>query len=206
VFVEITRPLNDLSPLITAIATGVIAIYTLTLARVGRDQHTAAMEALGLGRAEFNATHRPKFIVRDVFPEEMGSQLVVRFTVVNVGDATGRLEESSRLVGAQFGNQLFIHPRSFGKREMGVFSLAPGEFKEMVCPYERTIGEVIKTFKPGAWFKDEGDVGSFAYFAGAMVYSDGNGLRRRTVFRRIYSEAHKRYLRDETDTEYDYAD
>ena len=65
-WIETVKVANDYSPLTGAVATVIIAWFTFTLARVGRDQHDAAISAVNLARDEFNAAHRPKLHVRIV--------------------------------------------------------------------------------------------------------------------------------------------
>ena len=84
---------NDNSPFLSALATVVIAAFTITLWIVGRNQHTVAMGALEQSRKDFAAEHRPWLQIEDATIDSGMSfyrgQTAIRvaYTLHNVGSA-----------------------------------------------------------------------------------------------------------------------
>jgi hypothetical protein len=166
---------------------------------VGNRQHNAAMAAIAVARDEFNATHRPRFIVRDVHYAPDGEERSVFLHIVNVGDATGHVVELSaetRIVSdGKFAKNIDSEPADLG-RELG-----PGEqikFKSVVSAPERMM--MLRSSD----YKDMAVTGS-VHLVGNLVYVDKSGRRRRTRFQR-------RHVRDEDvfvelgNSNYEYAD
>ena len=75
---------------ITAIATGFIAWFTLTLYEATTQQSRITNAALELARDEFNATHRPRLVVRFIMPEALRPMETPRAQIIvdNIGDLT----------------------------------------------------------------------------------------------------------------------
>jgi hypothetical protein len=84
---------ND--PAITALATAVIAIFTIVLVFVTNRQAKLTRDGIELARKEFIATHRPKIIIRFIqgpFMDDNGHQFAW-ISLVNIGDTPATIEE-----------------------------------------------------------------------------------------------------------------
>lgn len=194
---EIIYFLQTYNGAITAIATVFIALFTIVLARVSRTQARLTNAALKLARDEFDATHRPHLVIRDLFRRENA----ITYLLVNIGDAPGTIVES-RIV-AEFvplKEQNHIPPlRSAGHDDLGRLSFEVGEAKELLYEVPPDL-DFNSGFKQAIRGQPSGQI----YFGGTIVYSDRRGQRRRTLFRRSWNAAVQRfgYLRD-GDLEYE---
>jgi hypothetical protein len=82
------------SEAISALATIVIAAFTITLWIVGNRQHKAAMRGIALAREEFIASHRPRLHIRTIYnlPFSLDSPITAQVILVNRGDTTATIE------------------------------------------------------------------------------------------------------------------
>src|SRR5207249_4723879 len=83
--------------LILAISTVGLWGATIFLYRAGQDQLRLARETIDFARLEFNATHRPKLVVREAHmfpPTGMNPAPGVRFVVANAGSGAADIVES----------------------------------------------------------------------------------------------------------------
>jgi hypothetical protein len=169
----------------TALFTAVLAVSTTLLWSESNNASTATERQLELARAEYNSSHRPHLIVRDVFVE--GGNIV--YLLVNKGETPARIVESWTMAEFVPVGQPLRPLRSFGHDDLGQITLDAGEVRDitysmpgpvsfaMMFPGSRRIG--IEGRPP---------VHGETFFTGTIVYEDGNGHRRRTVFRRQWNQ------------------
>jgi hypothetical protein len=182
-----------LSAIISAIATGVVAWFTikLTSATAGlrdianqqqRDTREAlklTRDSLGLARDEFNATHRPELIVREVLWGPRNEE--IRYTLVNKGRNSGTIIESAfELRSSESGQAL----RTEGHNEIveAHRTVAPGQIHYITY----TIGAEEESLTAGYMTAASQRSGylSECCFRGTILYGDATGVRRRYAFTR----------------------
>jgi hypothetical protein len=193
---------GDDSAAITALSTLLIAAFTWTLWLSTRRQWRLTQRTICLARAEFNATHRPHLIVRDI--SVVGDNIV--FLLINKGDAPAVLVESWLLVESPTEGQAIRPMRSEGHNNLGNISFAVGEIREITWP----LGEFTMSIKYGAGIPiKRGDMTEYdhrgaIHFAMTIVYADSERQhRRRSVFRRKWDRERKGFCRlNDPDQEY----
>jgi hypothetical protein len=144
---------------------------------------------------EFNATHRPRLVVRDV----IGTDSKIFYLLINIGDAPATIVESWITVERITDKDAVRPLLSTGHNDLGAVSLGVGEVKDMSyeTPDWVVAGVVpIKGSTELYWLP-----GAEIHFAGTIVYEDTAGQRRRTVFRRRWDGKAFRRL-DDPDQEY----
>jgi hypothetical protein len=79
---------------ITALATIVIAIFTLTLWIATSKQARLARDSIALARSEFISTHRPRVIIRNVTTTGVvvDYPISISFMIVNIGDSIANID------------------------------------------------------------------------------------------------------------------
>jgi hypothetical protein len=177
---------------LTAVATVVIAVFTVVLAFVSRRQARLIETQVKLARQEFAATHRPKVVIRSfqfLNPDFLMTKAQPNVCVVlaNIGESAGKVIEVR-------GGTL-VHKRaeqlpgdlSFPLREAFTLpsaTLASG--RQEVFPLNN-FGQLSAT---DAALIDSGVMA--LHFIGTVVYVDEAGIRRETGFcRRYYARAHR---------------
>lgn len=162
----------------------------------------AAHESADVARAEFNATHRPHLIARDISID--GENIV--FLLINKGDAPAIVVESSLLV--QYitdKDQATLPMLSTGHNDLGNISFAVGEVRQKAWPLG-SAGFHIRFPEAGKASKTD-DITSFikgeTHFFMTIVYADSAGQRRRSVFHRKWDDKRRGFYRfDDPDQEY----
>jgi hypothetical protein len=159
-------------------------VATAALARDSKEASDKALaastEATNLARDEFNATHRPELVVREVTWEMVdmdGGEVVnddaITFALVNKG------RNSCTIVESAFG--LRIKPPdgralpTGGANLLGRVELAAGEFGNFRYEMDSESESIVA----GARTLED------CYFRGTIVYEDHARTRRRYVFARI---------------------
>lgn len=175
---------------------------------IARESSLAAKQSVRLAREEFISTHRPKIILRDAIctDNEIGNQIVVSYTLVNIGETRARIV----LWGAEvqlITNEAFDLPQTPSMAEgwhegFGGAVLEPGE--------ERTG----KHYSICHWRTDDGSRHGYEeqrrglFFCGHLVYEDDRNIRRHTAFWRKYDLTTSRFylVNHPTLAALDYAD
>jgi hypothetical protein len=196
---------------ILAISTIGLWLATISLFRSGENQirssrQIASIQArqtrqqLSLARQEFISSHRPRIILRDVHLE--GRQ--VFYMLVNTGDTDATIVESW-ILGEFVPDGTPIRPlRSPGHDDLGKLALAAGETRDLTYDLPGEIGFAI-TFPETRRIGIEGrPVFGQRYFTGTIVYADNLGVRRRSVFRRIWDDGRHAFVRLPIDLERDH--
>jgi hypothetical protein len=200
-------PVADFTALLalfTAILGGVAIIQIDFIRRA--DQITR--DALRLSRDEFNATHRPKLILRQAFSflsDWREQNIVVTYVIANIGET--RCWISSGGVGidmsADFKYPSFMKtPDMFLPRNAPfIGAIEPGESKWLTHrdPSHKWDHEHRQIFPK------EGGI----HFVGYCIYIDapGSNIKRQLTFRRRYNLDTQRFERIwDSDNEHDYAD
>jgi len=188
----------DVAAKTVAYYTKVLAWFTAVLAGVGLLEGGLIGWQVWMARREFNATHRPKIILRDVSYIVEGGENVILYSLVNCGDADGTIIESWILAEWPTPGRAVRNLTSNGHNDLGTLHLAPGEDLQLryVVPADL-----------GVYFAAIGITTEVAalHFAGAVRYEDSAGCRRRSVFRRWCDPKTEGFYRTEN-LDYEYAD
>ncbi len=144
--------------------------------------------------AEFNATHRPRIIVRRVslnnaqraaVPDNIGAE----FLAANIGDTPAKIiEVSARLWLTEPKENLPAIP-PYGERIFHGLNIEPGESKPFTH-FESAEVSNETNFRDGflglLMNRSNAAANSGMLFLGYVVYEDGNKIKRRTAFLREY--------------------
>jgi hypothetical protein len=186
---------------LTAISTLGIFAFTVILALVGYCRARLIGQSIDLARAEFNSSHRPHLIVRDVCKEGRN----ITYLLVNKGEAPAAIVESWIMAELVPDRQVLRPLRSTGHDDLGRIFLAVGEVRDQTYRLPDEIG--FATDFPGTRKIGIGGMPAVhgqIYFTGTIVYENG-GHRRRSVFRRVWNQAKQTFDRLE-DPDQEYAD
>jgi hypothetical protein len=175
---------------VTAAATIVLAILTLVLAVSTVFLWLATRGTLKLARAEFNASHRPKLIVREL--------MLLRGAGL---EPTAEIVESYLICQLVSDGTLSPLQPIEGANPIGRETINPGAhiFREETSNFShRSIA--INYMK-----SQHGQIHDHFFFRGFIIYQDRMGIRRRTAFSRAYDPEARRF-RLSDDPDYEYAD
>lgn len=190
------------------IIAGLTALILLIQTVYFRSQANRLKESIGEMKKEFLASHRPRFIVRNVtmkpqshpsLPVEPGKPLQIEWVVVNVGATPAAIIEgnATRLIGGKSFEART--PYSPERNHMKGISLTPGEAYTFVLTADeidfQNVGK-MSTIRDGE---------QIIYFFGFLVYIDNIGIKRRTAFCRKYDYRAERFTIVE-DPDYEYKD
>jgi hypothetical protein len=193
--------LDNNSALVSAIATAVIAWFTISLARATRTQAILTRESIQLSRHQILAIHRPKVRIRNVVVHPAQAFFQARF--------------------ARFAANELVH----GQLYMANVGGTPAHIKETLCevfwinaplpmerPYEGrdgiTFNDVTivagssyplpfasdKLLSPDAFQGITTDGSWRIYVMGWVEYEDDRKIRRRTAFCREYDRSRHRFF------------
>jgi len=191
--------LEHYSEAITALATVVIAIYTVVLAMVSNRQSKLIAAQLRLGREEFIATHRPQLRLGRYYlmkPLAAGERPSMIFVAQNVGHSVAHITEvrSASIV-------LEIEGRF--PKNMGIPS---GE--TLNRRLESGQSEVLPTNGTDPLTEEENEAVNegkkLLYFVGVVVYLDDVGNRREVGFCRKFNTWTQELGSWPTDYEYEF--
>jgi hypothetical protein len=189
---------------VTAAATIVLAILTLVLAVSTVFLWLATRGTLKLARAEFNASHRPKLIVRELMllrGAGLEPTADVRYVIANIGDGPAEIVESYLICQLVSDGTLSPLQPIEGANPIGRETINPGAhiFREETSNFShRSIA--INYMK-----SQHGQIHDHFFFRGFIIYQDRMGIRRRTAFSRAYDPEARRF-RLSDDPDYEYAD
>jgi hypothetical protein len=196
---------NILSGETVAYYTKVLAIFTGALSAFGALQGVLIYQQIKLGRDEFNATHRPVLIVRDVSYVDD----VIQYLLINSGTGPATIVESWILVEFPNDERNVRNIWPAGHDSLGKLVLAPGEPRLLTYTpteeerlhlnEERFLNSVPSAERLGRLSRY-----GHLHFTGAIPYQDPSGARRLSVFRRIYSRS--RGFQRPRNPDHEYAD
>jgi hypothetical protein len=218
------------SALITAIATGAIGYFTLTLKRStdrlwaeSREQRTESSKAaerqfkiaeqsIKLAQDEFVSGHRPRIILREAIIGTVleGEPISIFYHLANVGETTGRIIRSSVRVEVipRSNQRLLLHASVENQYDLGEIVLSAGT--ATLLKFE---GETPKwdnnRFQEKSYMTTSGNVlyrDATVHFLGQFIYVDQLGIWRRTAFRRELIPERQRFYRIEGEPDLDYSD
>lgn len=136
-----------------------------------------------------------------------GKPIVVLFTLANVGETRGVIVRS--LIGVEIVDELTERPFLLGSveshNELGTIAFEPGEQKILHIPE----GKKTPTWEPNMFGRNpEGAKGraKTIHLHGQFIYTDANGVNRRTAFRRGLRPERQRFYRIEYEPDLDYSD
>jgi len=185
----------------TALATVVIAVFTVCLFIATGVQAWLTREAIRLAREEFISSHRPRLIVRDVALErdDRGDVRLVRFRLFNVGETDATVVESVVDIVSDGNSALAAQVNSTNIDYLGKGKIPAGGAREYRCPVSEDITlmlhPIVATLSPNI----------SPVFFGAVLYQDDVGTKRRMAFRRIYDSERARFVPSD-DPEHEYSD
>jgi hypothetical protein len=123
--------------------------------------------------------------------------------LINSGGTAGTVLENWIMAEFVPSGQSSRNLRSNGHNDLGIITFAAGEMKDLTyrLPTEALWYTVMTTIEPSISINEE-RAGTL-YFAGAILYADDAGNRRRSVFRRRWDLQRKAFVRvDDPDQEY----
>jgi hypothetical protein len=196
-----------------ALGTGALVIVGFLQVKDAKDSIAAAVKAakaaedqVKLARDEFNATHRPKIVLRELrfFEPTANQNAYVRFELVNAGSGTAILGSCEFEVSKDGGFQDFSNldrHTSFSGEELKVGERRPCSESSLI-QYREFSNAFASVFWKGS--QDPKDALRI-FFIGRVKYFDGNRLVRQSAFYREYDFALERF-RAGDDPEREYAD
>jgi hypothetical protein len=179
-----------------------LTAFTLFLVVIGAWQGHAIYRQIDLGREEFTATNRPKLVVRELLilgAPTSGRPIKIRYVIANVGASRAKIVES-HIETQRITDDILrpLQPIEGDNTAVGDALLEPGQLIFRECQstlsWQDFINEIYGT-----------DGSIKLYFRGFVVYTDWNGLKRRTAFCRQYDFGARRF-RIIDDPDYEYAD
>jgi hypothetical protein len=176
---------------VSAAATVAICGLTAGLLWTTEKQARLTREAVNLARAEFTAAHPPKLVLREVVME---ADWVIAYTLANVGSSPATVLESWVLAEYPSIGQPARNPRSAGYDDLGRLTFAPGEIKDLTYTMDRELSRCLDF--PNADRLNPNRQTLFPnnlHFAGAILFEDAQHVLRRTVFRRQWIHALRRF-------------
>jgi hypothetical protein len=227
----VSKLLNDAGVAVGAIATIAIAVFTWTLKKstdrlwkAGDNQFRFAKETadrqaaeiheqlrltrenIEFARLEFNATHRPKLVIREarMLPPTPGHNTAgVRFVVANAGSSVADVVESH--VELEFNEAVILLPLQTVEHgnAIGSIRLRPGDSR--IREYGSNIGWAQYTNEQNRQLYAVETTPTKIWLRGFIVYLDNNRIRRRMAFCRGY-DFNARRFRAGDDPEYEYSD
>lgn len=181
----------------------IIAYATLALALANFIMAGAVVRQAKLARDEFNATHRPKIILREAFiaplPQD-GQPIQVAYSLANVGVGPAIIIESLIDICVRSNIDDVFH------------RVMPSDSQNMIGREKLVAGShLLKGFANTGVVWDTRAKMDYVpahlgiFFSGMVVYSDAAGTRRRTAFHcRYYHDRQRFYPSD--DPQLNYAD
>jgi hypothetical protein len=184
-----------------AVASIVVAAFTVTLSFVTGRQAGLTKESVTLARDEFISTHRPRVIVRDVFTFGLagGGPASVSFSIVNVGQTVATISNVEASVFTKDGNHRIPPHLPFTTCEVKKRRLQGGE--------SQTLS------KSSEWVSETANEWDFVAkrrilcIAGRIEYSDERGIMRQTGFIRAGVKIPEGFVFESVDDpDYEYTD
>jgi hypothetical protein len=186
---------------LTAISTVVIALFTIILAIVGYCQARLTRDTIRLARDEFNATHRPEIIVRNVGyvadPEDNRMRLIARIVIVNKGASRAHIINLSGII---------LTPTDELTADVALRAYPIGKEQDLVGgqPYQWDI-ESPNHQEPAIRIAQTRGEKSEWICIGLIRYADMEGRIRETGFFRRFDVKSRSWKREENeDYEYSY--
>jgi hypothetical protein len=192
--------LDAIAAPLTALATVAIGYFTWTLWRATTQQGRLTQQSIDLARDEFNATHRPKIIVRSfqIGDHDLpaGKQINFIFFAQNIGDSAAKIIEVHSATFVHNAGDPIPTDLSFPFFEPFNVVLESGQ-REL---FPGNGGSTLVEIEHRQIFAGESDL----YCMGTVVYIGAGGTRKReTGFCRRYRPRENRW--DIIESEYEYA-
>ena len=188
--------LNEISTVITALATVAIGIFTFTLYEATTQQARITNDTLKLARDEFVASWRPKLRVRNIIASDFltglnepqiftsGHSLQYQFYVSNIGGTAARITEAFAMTFQRPSGLPMARPYEGKSGNLPVPSetLYPGQS----IPFSFTNWEIMDDSAKTIGSQVIGHQRLFVM--GWIVYQDDIGIARRTAFCREFMQ------------------
>jgi hypothetical protein len=193
------------------LATLVIAAFTVVLAFVSNRQARLTSAAIEVARDEFNATHRPRIILREaiISPVLEGEPVVILFHLANIGETEGIIVRST--LGAEViprQARLLLQGGVEMKNDLGEVRLGPGAAILLTFKGSPPKWEAAR-FEEKTYMSTSGPITyreATIHFFGELIYVDKIGTPRRTTFRRELIPEKRRFYRIKDEPDLDYSD
>jgi hypothetical protein len=170
-----------------------VALVTLLLVFVTWRMATSINEQVRLAREEFNATHRPEIVTREVTWEmvdmdggEVLDDNAITFALVNRGRNACTIVES--VFGLRTNAPDSRALPTGGANLLGRVTLAAGQFDH----FRYEIASEVESFAVGSRSLSD------CYFRGTIIYEDRARARRRYAFTRICRRGTDRFTATDT--------
>jgi hypothetical protein len=193
---------------VTAVATAMIAIFTIVLVCVTGRQARLATIALNLTRQEFVATHRPRVVLRYIqgpFENEEGGRQFYYATFVNTGANRAIIEAfGADLAKRSVETDRWAPPGLDAEpKEIAPIVLACGQ-RHVFTVTARKVPEALAVVATQLF--RESVINHQLCAVGLIRYADGNGVSRDTGFFRVLDEGRRSFVLSEHDSEMEYQD
>jgi hypothetical protein len=170
------------------------------------EQLRLTRENIEFARLEFNATHRPRLVVREahmLIPTGRAPTAGVRFIVANTGEGVADVVES--FVILEFNELAILLPLQPPEHSnsIGPIRIEPGQGVE--GEFGSTVNFPQYTNEQNRHLNHPGEPTPKIWLRGFIVYLDNNRIRRRMAFCRGYDFKAKRF-RAGDDPNYEYSD
>lgn len=182
---------------VTAVATVFIGLFTCVLAKVTGRQARLTRESIDLARKEFIATHRPRVIAKLIQGpfDEAKSHQFIWVTIVNIGVNPATVEA--------FGCDLARRNSMTLQWAIPGLDASPKKIQPItLISGQRHIFKV--TAKNPDTFDENFPIAcgnQQLCAAGAVRYTDGNGIARETGFFRVYDNGSKSFVASKNNEE-----
>jgi hypothetical protein len=182
--------------------TGVLAFATVGLGIATVGLYAAGEKQFGLARDEFIATHRPRIVLKDV--SYINGQIF--YMLANIGATKATIVESW-IFDELLMNDVPIRPlRSVGHDMLGRLTFEGGQVWDLLYQPNFSAFMRVPDLKRIGSEERPSLIGSEIYFTGAILYEDGAGIRRRSIFRRRWVDDRDGFVRMKDERDHEYAD
>jgi hypothetical protein len=178
----ITDHATVLSAVISAISTGFIAWFAVSLVKASNQQGRDTSRAVQLAHDAFLATHRPKIIVREVY-WDADRQGAITVMLGNRGDRPARIVEFHTEFD-RTDERAIMHGGSHVNED---WIIERGAFEATTIPVPEN-----KRLALGAF--EEGHLDA-VNFQGLVIYADDGGTLYRAVFKRTCRKGRRIFCR-----------
>jgi|SRR5580658_2259105 hypothetical protein len=178
--------------------TAIALVFLIFTYRQTKQMASAATNAVKVARAEFDASHRPKLIMRQIeftgFDPNDANRMNMRCAIVNVGDGEGHVVNGRYHLEFSDGEQ--FDPIEDGDA-FESYVIPPGGAAYIVMALKMNEGAALMMAQA-----DSVAGAPRPYFRGYLSYVDRNNIGRRTYFSRCYEPGTGRFM-PTNDSDYD---
>ena len=203
---DLSNWITALSAAVSAVAAVTIACYTKSLTKSTEEQLEQLRASVKLAREEFNATHRPKIVVRPVkldltTRDARGSETAtVSWNIVNTGTAPATIVDANATLKITAERLPALPEYDDAHTEVAHTNLLPGVSQPMVTRFQAKYDGWFDLFEAA-----QQESSSTIYLFGYVQYVDAARRIRETCFCRKYDHDTQRFTAAD-DPNYEYED